>query len=108
MGAEYGGMPCAVPPYNSTSLVASNVFVHPNIGAAFSTSEDWRLCTIALCGHTSPAIGAGTNFTVPSAFATLDPGNDILGQSRVSRIDLGAVQAQESAPPAVVGEFFVS
>ena len=93
-----------------TSLVASGVFVHPNIGAAFSTSEDWRLCTIALCGHTSPAIGAGTNFAVPSAFGTLDPGNDILGQPRtrsgVPSVDLGAVQAAMSAaPPAPGGGF---
>lgn len=79
-----------------TSLNANTVFVHPNIGAAYSTSEDWRLCTIALCGHASPAIGAGTNFAVPSVFGILAPGNDILGQLRAGRVDLGAVQAQGS------------
>jgi hypothetical protein len=93
-------------------LVATDVFVNPVIGP----SLDLRLCTPALCmGRTSPAIGAGVNFSYSGyigASITLTPGNDILGQPRtrsgVPSVDLGAVQAATSAArpaPAPGGGF---
>ena len=68
-------------------LHASDVFVNPTIGPDL----DLRLKV------GSPAIGAGHNFSLPSTFGKLAPGPDILGQSRASRIDLGATQAHSGA-----------
>jgi hypothetical protein len=80
---------------------STGVFVHPNIGAVFSTSEDWRLCTVALCGHDSPAIGAGVDFSYVGGYLT--PGPDMYGQARTRSgspsIDLGAVQASSAVTP---------
>ena len=112
-----GGNSMCCGPGNHGSCVNLNpnaVFVHPNIGAAYSTLEDWRLCTIALCGQASPVIGVGTTFSYATnavAPLILTPGNDIFGQSRVRSglpsIDLGAAQATSGpAPPLVPGGGF--
>jgi hypothetical protein len=95
---------------NNTSCFAlnpRNVFVNPTIGP----NLDLRLCTFTLYGHASPAIGAGVNFSYSNTFgsneAVLTPDSDIFGQSRASRVDLGAVQAtSRQAPPLVRGGSF--